>query len=221
MKIMLVGGHYKTHFLTKLLLGRKHEVVIINEDLDWCRFLTNAHSVLCVCGDGTKPFILEDANAADMDAVVALTNKDAENLVICELAKKLFHVQSTLAIVNDPKNLTVFVRLGVDKCISATEMLAEVIESETLFNEVRNYLPLENGRLVCLDIELRPHAAVNGQALRDITLPRDCIVSCVLRGDELIIPNGDTVLQSGDKLIVMAADVAADRAAEFFAGTAR
>jgi trk system potassium uptake protein TrkA len=215
MKIMMVAGHYKAHFLTKLLIANGHEVVIINENLDWCNFLTNAHHVVCVHGDGTKPFILEDAGIADMDSVVALANKDAENLVICELAKKLFGVPRTLAVVNDPKNLTIFSKLGVDKCISATEMIAEVIESETVFTQVRKYLPMDNGRLACLDILLSENTAVAGRALRELDLPKDCIISCLMRGDHLVIPNGDTVLQGGDQLVVMAKAETADLAAEY------
>jgi trk system potassium uptake protein TrkA len=213
---MLVGGHYKAHFLAKSLKAKHHEVVIVNDNLEWCKFLTNAHGIVCVCGDGTKPFILQDAGAAEMDAVVALTNKDAENLLICQLAKKRFGVKSTLAIVNDPKNLVVFTRLGVDKCISATEMLSEVIESETVFEEVKSCLLLENGRLACLDLVLGDTSPVLGKPLRELRLPPDSIVGCILRGEELIIPNGDTTLLAGDKLILLATVAAADDAAAFF-----
>ena len=191
-------------------MAKKHEVTVINNDLDWCTFLTNIHGVVCVHGEGTKPFILEDAGAAGMDAVVALTNRDAENLIICELAKKRFGVGRTLAVVNDPKNLSVFNKLGLDKCISATEMLSDIIESETVFDEVRSRLPLENGRLACLDIELRAGSQVCGKALRDAELPPGCIIGCILRGEDLIVPNGDTVPRAGDKLIVMATSEAAD-----------
>lgn len=215
MKIMLVGGHYKCHFLTKSLLARRHEVVIINDNMEWCKFLTHAHNVVCVCGNGTKPFILDDANAAEMDAVVALTNKDAENLVICQLAKKAFRVRRTLAVVNDPKNLMLFQKLGVDKCISATEMLSEIIESETVYDELRNCMPLENGRLVCLDVLLGEGSPLAGKALRESILPSGSIIGYVMRDEELIIPNGDTVLQPGDNIIIMTASHSAQRVIAF------
>jgi trk system potassium uptake protein TrkA len=215
---MLVGGHYKAHFLAKSLKAKHHEVVLVNDNMEWCKFLTNAHDVVCVCGDGTKPFILEDARAAEMDAVAALTNKDAENLVICKLAKKLFHVKSTLAIVNDPKNLVVFTRLGVDKCISATEMLSDVIESETVFSAVHSYLPLENGRIVCLDLVLPADSPVCGKRLRELEMPHGSIVGIIVRGETTLVPNGDAELLAEDKIILLATAQAAERATALFGG---
>ncbi|MDR2525097.1 MAG: TrkA family potassium uptake protein [Oscillospiraceae bacterium] len=216
MKILLVGGHYKAHFLAKSLKAKRHEVVVINDDVEWCKFLTNAHDIVCVCGDGTKPFILEDARAAEMDAVAAITNKDAENLVICKLAKKLFGVKRTLAVVNDPKNLEVFTRLGVDKSISATEMLSEVIESETVFAGVQSYLPLENGRIACLDMVLSGDSPVCGRALRELDMPQGSIVGIIVRGEKTFVPNGDSVLRAEDKIIVLTSAAAADDATALF-----
>jgi trk system potassium uptake protein TrkA len=218
MRILLVGGHQKTKSLVKSLKGKHHSIVVINEDYEWCQLLSNAYDIICVHGDGTKPFILEDADTATMDAVIALGNRDAENLVVCEIAKKQFKVKNTIAIVNEPRNMEVFKKLGVDKCISATQMIADIIESEAVFTDIQEYLPLEHGRIACLEITLTDKSPAIGVPISRIGMTDGSIIGCVLRGEQTIIPKGDTVLMAGDKLVVLAAQNVVDRAGALFSG---
>lgn len=91
MKILIVGGWKKADFLTKSLLEKKHQVVIIHDDHSYCQFLARTYGVPVVCGDGSEPYILEEAEINGYDVVIALTPKDEDNLVICQLAKKQFN----------------------------------------------------------------------------------------------------------------------------------
>ncbi|MEL7606748.1 Trk system potassium uptake protein TrkA [bioreactor metagenome] len=128
MKILLVGGHTKLSYLAKLLKSSGHDVTIVNADKQLCEMLSDSHEVFAICGDGTKSSVLESANAAKMDAVIALTGNDASNLIICEISKKQFNIKTTLSIVNNPQNINMFKELGVDKCISAIQIFADFIE---------------------------------------------------------------------------------------------
>lgn len=132
MRILLVGGNKKLNFLTKSLKASDHDVIVVNKDKQLCEMLSDAYEVLCFQGDGTKPSILESAGASKMDIVIALTNADASNLIICEISKKQFNVKRTYAIVNDPNNIKLFKELGVDKCISAIKTFTELIEQESI-----------------------------------------------------------------------------------------
>lgn len=211
MKILLVGGHQKTNFLTKSLKARHHIVTIINEDIEWCRYLSSLYDVIAVHGDGTKPFILEDAGTAEMDVVIALSNFDSTNLVVCQLAKKQFGVRTTIAVVNDPKKEKIFRRLGVSKCISAPQMITEVIESEATVDEIRSYLPLEEGNLVCFEAELSGQCRTIGQTLSEMNLPDHCVIGCIIRNAVPFVPKGDTRLEKGDRVIVISNQEVVDR----------
>ena len=203
MKILLVDGHQKANFLTKSLKAKGHDITVINEDYEWCKMLTTAHEVISVNGDGTKPYMLEEAGASGMDAVIALSNKDSRNLIICEIAKKQFHVKNTFAVVNDPKNVNVFKELGVNRCISATQMLADVIEQEAITENLKSYLPKENGKVAIYEIELDDKSPVLNKKLWEIGFPNDSIVGCIIRTDQTIIPQGNTELKTGDKVILL------------------
>ncbi|MEN6317106.1 MAG: TrkA family potassium uptake protein [Clostridiaceae bacterium] len=203
MKILLVGGHQKANFLIKSLKARGHDITVINEDYEWCNMLTNTHEVISVNGDGTKPYVLEDARASKMDAVIALSNKDSANLIVCEIAKKQFHVKNTVAVVNDPNNVKMFKELGVNKCISATQMLADVIEQDAITENLKSYMPMENGKVVISEIELDDKSPVLNKKLWEIGFPKDSTVGCIIRTDQTIIPQGNTELKAGDKVILL------------------
>lgn len=218
MKILLVGGHQKTYFLTKSLKAKGHDITIINEDYEWCKMLTNTHEVISINGDGTKPHILEDACASKMDTVIALSNKDSKNLIVCEIAKKQFHVKSTFAVVNDPKNVKVFRELGINKCISATQMLADVIDQETITENLKSYLPMEKGKVVVYEIELDDKSPALNKKLWEIGFPKDSIVGCIIRTEQTIIPQGNTEFKAGDKVILLSSPEALDKTTLLLSG---
>ncbi|MFO7929087.1 MAG: TrkA family potassium uptake protein, partial [Candidatus Humimicrobiaceae bacterium] len=124
MNIIIVGGGKKIHFLTKSFISKGHNVTVINDDREFCRKLAKRYSAKIVNGNGTKPYILEDAEVTAADLVITLTPKDQDNLVICQLASKLFGVEKTLALVNDPENIEVFDKLGVDTTISTPGIIS-------------------------------------------------------------------------------------------------
>ena len=211
MKILLVGGHQKAYFLTKSLKAKGHDITVINEDHEWCTILTDTHEVKSVNGDGTKPYILEDAGASKMDTVIALSNNDSTNLIVCEIAKKQFHVKNTFAVVNDPENVKVFNKLGVNKCISVTQMLADVIEQEAITENLKSHLPMENGKAVIFEIELDDKSPALNKKLWEIGFPKDSTVGCIIRKEQTIIPQGNTEIKSGDKVILLSSPEVLDK----------
>lgn len=218
MKILLVGGHHQVNFLTKSLKAKGHDVTIINQDYEWCKMISNTHQVISVHGDGTKPYILEDADIWDTDTVIALSNKDSANLIVCEIAKKQFNVKNTFAVVNNPKNVKIFKELGVNKCICATQMLADVIEQEAIIENLQSYLPMENGKVIIYELELDVTSPVANKKLWEIGFPKECIVGSIIRRDQTIIPQGNTELKAGDRVILLSSHEALDKITFLFTG---
>ena len=221
MKILLVGGHEEATFLTKSLKAKGHDVTIINEDYEWCKMLSNTHEVITVHGDETEPHILEDACISSMDTVIALSSKDAKNLIVCEIAKKQFNIKNTVAVVNDPKNIKIFKALGVNKCISATQLIADVIEHEAIIEDLKSYFPIDNGMVTVCEIELDERSPVLFKKLWEIVFPKDSIVGCIIRMEQIIIPQGNTELKAGDKLIVLSSQESLQKAILLLTGVKR
>ena len=128
MNITIVGCGKKVTFLVDSLLHEHNNLTVIDNDLEECVQFSHAfENITVIHGDGSKPYILKEAAVDDMDLMIAITNFDADNLVICQLAKKVFGVKRAFATVNDPTNVYVFKRLGINTAVSATRVMAEII----------------------------------------------------------------------------------------------
>ncbi|MHB8077112.1 potassium channel family protein [Desulfosporosinus fructosivorans] len=203
MNIVMVGGRKKIDFLAKSLLAKKHNITIIHDNESYCKYLSRTHDAPIICGDGSKSYILEDANIQGADIVIALTPKDADNLVICQLAKKVYGVKRVFATVSNPKNVEVFKKLGINSAISSTYIMAGIIEQMAAIDEIYDFMPIEQGQIVMMEIVVRDHYPVCGKTLAEIDIPEQAIIGCIIRGVSSIIPKGKTIIQADDKLIIL------------------
>ena len=96
MKIVIAGGKAKADYLIRLLNGKGHQLIVINDDLEFCTYLSQAHQIPVVHGDPCKLYVLDEANIEDGDVIIALKAADADNLAICQTAKRLYRVKKTV-----------------------------------------------------------------------------------------------------------------------------
>lgn len=218
MNILLVGGHQKTQFLLKKLKLRQHSITVVNENSDFCTLLADEYEVNAVCGDGTNPETLQLARTDKMDMLVALQHKDASNLLICELAKRQFHVPKTVAVISDPNNIELFREMGVDRCLCTTDFLSDMIEQETISDHINNYFEIDNGKVLIFECAVPETSPVLGQKLWEIGLPPQSIIGSIIRGNETIIPQGNTELKKYDRAIIISTLDASDQTLEILTG---
>jgi trk system potassium uptake protein TrkA len=202
-RIILIGGGKIVYFLARQFSSEGYHVTIINRDAQDARELAQRTQATVVLGDGSNPERLDEAGAMRADVVLALTEHDQDNLIACQLAKRLYGVQRTLALVNDPDNEDLFQRLGVGVAFSATRVIASLIEQQTNFDDITRLMPIANGRVNVTDLHLTASAPVVGSTLQDISLSEGSLVACIVRGEEVIVPRGATRLQADDHLILI------------------
>lgn len=202
MKIVIVGDGAKVSFLAESLIHKGHKLIIINHKENECEVLADLKNVMVICGDGSKRFILEDADIYGFDLMIAVKSKDADNLVICLLAKKIFGIRRAFATVNNPSNIEVFKKLGINTSVSATYVLANIIEQMAFADQIIQYMPLENGKLQLIEVIIEGGYKACGKQILDLEFPDDSIIGCIIRGNTTIVPNGRTEIHSGDKLMI-------------------
>lgn len=205
-RIFLIGGFQKTKFLAKSLLKKGYHVTAINKDTEKCVAMAEIENLTVFNGDGTKPFVLEDADAYNADIAIALTEYDADNLVICELCKKKFHIKKTVALISDPKKTEFFYRMGIDSVVCAITAVANIIEQQTFLDEMATLVPIGEGRVSIAQIPIAATAPAVGKKLWEINLPKGVIVGCMLRGEQSIVPQGDTRILTGDVLVLISSN---------------
>lgn len=203
MNIIIVGGGKVGYYLTKTLLPYKHKVTVIEPQKELCEKIADQLNIAVVNGDGTNIDDLSSCGADKADIFIAVTGRDEDNLIACQLAKRNFGVKRTIARVNNPKNITVFERLGVDMAVSSTSIIADLIEQEVDYNGMKTLMKLKNGKIALSEILITAGSPVCNKSLKDIDIPRDCILVSVIRDEEVVIPNGFTVLHEGDYVIAV------------------
>lgn len=203
MKIVIAGGKHEVDYLVKMFLKEKHDLLVINEDHDFCKMLSSANAINVLYGDPSKKFVLEDAEIYNADVLIALCENDAHNLIISQLAKQVFHVKRTISVVSNPKNVVIFRQLGINNAISSTYHIAQTIERMSIVENLVRSLSIEDEKIVLTEIKIGDGVLVSGHALKDLTPPVNFNISCIFRDPEVIIPNGNTVIQPGDKLVIV------------------
>lgn len=205
MKIALIGGRNKADFLVGLLLRKNNKVVVVNTDEKYCEYLSAKHAVTVYCGDGCKNYVLEDAQIDNFDILIALTDSDADNLWICQTAKKIFNVKRAVCTVSNPKNVEIFKSLGVNTVISATYMLAQFIEQASTVENLVKTLSIADNQVLISEVLVESAYPIVGKKVFEIKFPPNVIISCLIRNVDVIIPNGQTVILTHDKLLIISA----------------
>lgn len=216
MFIVIAGGGKVGYYLSKTLLSYKHKIVVIEKQKELCEKIANELNIPAVTGDATNIDLLSSVNVDKANIFIAVTGKDEENLIACQLAKTNFGVRRTIARVNNPKNIKVFERLGVNTAMSSTSIIADLIEQEVDYAGIKTLMKLKSDKIVISEIVISSNSPVCNQSLRDLEMPGDCILISVIRNDEVIIPNGFTVLHCGDYVIAVSSQENQKALRDFF-----
>ncbi|MBN2452943.1 MAG: NAD-binding protein [Candidatus Omnitrophica bacterium] len=203
MHIVIVGAGRIGFNLAQKLIQDKHIVTMIEKDRARCESASLSLDTLVINGDACESRYLEDAEVGRADVVAAVTADDEDNLVICQLAKEVFGVRRTVARVNNPRNEHIFTELGVDVPVNATKIIAKIIEEEVSFEDFINLMTFKRGKLALVRVDLSSDSPVINKYVKDVVLPEDSVLVTIVRGDNIIVPKGDTVLQKGDDLVAL------------------
>ncbi len=203
MYIIIIGAGKVGYFLAKRLVSSKHVVSIIDKNKLICEDTAKEIEALVINGDGCDPRILEEAGILRADVVAAVTGDDEDNLIICQLAKERFSIQRTVGRVNNPDNEHTFSELGIDIPVDSTKIIAKIIEEEVSFSDFVNLMSFKRGKLAIVRVDLPEDSPVINKEIKDIMLPKDSVLVSILRGEEVIVPKGDTVLRPGDDVVAL------------------
>ncbi len=188
MKVCIAGGGKVGMYLAQSLLAHHHKVTIIEPQEMLCRTLADSLDIPVICGDAISFDTMRTADVASCDAFVAVTGVDENNLVACQIAKREFGVNRTVARASNPKNRELLHTLGVDTVVCGTDNLSHILEREIETDTIRQLLSLGGGTASLNEILLPENFQFAGQAVKDIPMPGDVILVCITRDAEFIIP---------------------------------
>ncbi|MDQ5983142.1 MAG: TrkA family potassium uptake protein [Eubacteriales bacterium SKADARSKE-1] len=203
MKIVIIGGGKLGYYIAEAMLDRDYEVKLIEKDRARCNQLAELLDAEVIHGDGTEIEILSDAMSGKVECLIAVTGRDQDNLVAAQLAAKRFQVKKVIARANNPRNLEALRKLGITHVVSSTEIITKLIEQEVESASGRLVATLNRGRAAICELLVTKNSKVAGVSLKDIILPKFSLIISILRNDELLIPQGDTVFTAGDEVVAI------------------
>jgi len=217
MNVVVVGGGNTGSHLAKILIDASHTVRVIEERSSILEKLGQEVSQENIInGDGGSPVILEKAGIQKAQVLVAATGSDETNLVITSLGKFEFNVPRVIARINNPKNAWLFTAdMGVDVSLNQSEILASLTVEEMSINDMMTLAKLRRGKYSLVEEKIAPQSPAIGMAIKDMPLPQNCVISGIIRKEEIVLPRGITTLQEGDEVLALVDDNAREQLARF------
>ncbi len=215
MFVLIVGGGRTGSHLASLLLAQGHEVRLIESRSETLSVLhRELPTEVILEGEVTDPQVLEGGGIQKAQVLAAVTANDADNLVVCSLAREVYGVRRIIGRINNPKNAWLFTpNMGVDVALNNADLMAKLIEEEMSLGDMMTMLKLRRGKFSLVEEKIWPGAKAVGIAIKDLPLPPNCTISGIIRHGEMILPRGITVLEAEDEVLALVDDPAAEELA--------
>lgn len=207
--VAIIGGGSVGYELAKSLESTKLRIKIIENNYKRCEFLSqNLKKTLVLNGDGTNLELLEQEDIGNSDVAVCVTNNDEKNL-LCSLLVKQLGVKRAITRVGQIATATLFEKVGVDVAISPREASVNEIKNRIIESHAGILATVERGLAEILELKIRED--FENTALMNLKLPSRAVIAIIERAGKVIIPKGQTLIKSGDNLLIFtkSQDVAA------------
>ncbi len=202
MKVAIAGAGNVGTYIAADLKEAGHEVMVIEQNPDLVAKLRKNLDVKWVIADACEVSSLHTAGLAEVDVVVAATGDDEDNLVISLLAKQEFAVPRVVARVNHPANQWLFNETwGVDVSVSTPHLLTALVEEAVSVGSLVRLLQFQDARLV--EVTLAENSPAVATPISEMGVPRDATIVAIVRDRHVIVPRGETVMQTGDEVLVL------------------
>jgi trk system potassium uptake protein len=203
-KVIIVGGGELVFFLARTYLSKGYKVSVVNLHKDECEQLAKTlEKVMVICGDGTDPRFLEDAHAREAQLLLAVTPKDYVNLVCCQTGALKFNIPRTLALINDPDNYNMYKELGISHVFNQTELMVSMLERNVSYDYLSHLATVADGEVFFNEIHVNEKMPVVGGIIGDIDLPHKARIIGIERNSSFELAVRDSIVQDGDKLVIL------------------
>jgi trk system potassium uptake protein TrkA len=203
-KVTIAGAGNVGTYIAADLRGAGHDVLVIDRSPTVVARLRETLDLTWFVGDACEVRSLHAAGIEGSDVLVAATGGDEDNLVISLLGKQEFAIPRVVARVNHPKNHWLFNETwGVDVSVSTPHLLSALVEEAVTVGSMVRLLQFEGGQARLAEVTLAGDSPAAGTSVADLGVPRDASVVAVLRDSHVVVPRGDTVLNSGDEVMVL------------------
>lgn len=207
--IMIVGGNKIGYYLADELSKKKYNIKLIESDKQIAEELADElPRVTVINGNGTQHDLLIEEGIEAMDAFVALTDIDEENMIVSMFANKM-KVRKTITQIKNDDLYGMLAELDINNNVSPKDIVADRIISyvraleNSRGSNVSTLYRLVNNQVEALEFLAKRPAKIYDKPLRELKIKANCLIASIIRGTKVIIPDGNTSIQLGDNVIVV------------------
>ncbi len=213
MNIIICGAGRVGFTIAKQLSEQGHSITVVDPSSEDIQKIDDSLDVKAIVGKGTYPSILEKANAAETDMIIAVTRNDEINMVICQIAFSIFKIPKKIARIRsqdylNPKFTTVYNKenLPIDVIISPEIEIAKSLQRKLEAPGALDSVPFAENKIRLLEILINEHCKLINIKLNDLTktYPNlDANIIGIIRDDKFLIPKKNDEIRKNDKIYVL------------------
>jgi trk system potassium uptake protein len=215
-RAVIVGGTRLAELAADILERAGFDVVIVDADEDRAKKLASSHPyALIIHGDPTDPDVLDDLELGRRDVVAALSGWDEVNVLTC-LTAKAMGAGMVISRFNRIPYVKLLSGVGIDAAISSRLMAASAILRYVRQGRVEQVATFSDTDAEAIEIEVDEGAPAVGQTLRDLQLPEGVVIGGISRNETTFVPDGSSVVRTGDHIIYFALPGLIDESSALF-----
>jgi len=204
--VVIVGGGNVGLFICEQLLNsdNKFQVKIIESDENRAvKVAERVSKAVVLHGDALDMEILKEANIKGTHSIISVTNDDKVNILSALLAKQM-GCKSAITLINDHSFGDLTSSVGIEAFVDPRQTTVSSILQHMRRGRISSLQTIAGGEAEVLEAVAVDASPLVGKPLREVKLPAGIIIGSVIHGDEIIVPNGGTIIKSGDTVIVFA-----------------
>jgi len=201
-RVFIFGGKQVSIWVAEELEKQGIHIKLIERDQRRCELIsTILNKTIVIHGDGTDQGTLEEENVAGVDAFLALTSDDEDNIIASLLARRL-GAQKVVALINRLNYLPMVQRLGINTSVSQRLTAVDLVLRHVRQGRVLSVTSFREEEAEAIELIAAPGAKFVGKMLRDVRFPRGAIVGAIARPDgQVCVPRGNISIEAGDRVI--------------------
>jgi len=201
-RVIIMGGGITGLMLSELLEKKSISTKIIEKRQDRCEILASQlNKTVCLHGDGTNQELLREENIQDTDYFIAVTNDEEANILGALLAKRL-GAKKVVSLISRVDYVHLISTVGIDGVINPRHAAISKILHYIRKGKIVSAAPLYDDRAEIFEVVALETSEITNKPLKEIKFPKGTIVGAIMRGDEVIIPSGDSVVFPGDHVVI-------------------
>lgn len=211
--VMILGGSKTAYYLAKMLLSSGNEVKIIEKNTSRCEELSDIiPKAVLINGDGSQPELLREEGLMSLDAFVALTGMDEENILMSIYAGNQ-NVPKVISKVNRVEMIKMAEKLGLDCVVSSKSITSDIIlrytralENSIDSDSIETLYKMMDGKVEAIEFKLNDNSELLGVPIKEMKIKSGVLIAAIIRDNKkAVIPSGDDVIKQGDRVIVLSA----------------